>query len=107
MHLLSSFQNIVVPVVFISIIRFILVEIIYMYICICMCVCIYIYIYAFLVAQMVKSLPSMQETWVQVPGLGGSPGEGNDNPPRIFAWRIPWIEEPVRATIHGVAKSQT
>ena len=79
--------------------------------CVCVCVCIYIYayiyIYAFLVAQMVKSLPSMQETWVQVPGLGGSPGEGNDNPPRIFAWRIPWTEEPVRATIHGVAKSQT
>ena len=67
----------------------------------------YIYIYAFLVAQMVKSLPSMQETWVQFPGLGRSPGEGNDNPPRIFAWRIPWTEEPVRATIHGVAKSQT
>ena len=61
----------------------------YIYVYMYMYVCVYIYIYAFLVAQMVKSLPSMQETWVQVPGLGGSPGEGNDNPPRIFAWRIP------------------
>ena len=26
---------------------------------------------------------------------------------RIFAWRILWTEEPGRATVHGVAKSQT
>ena len=25
----------------------------------------------------------------------------------IFAWKIPWTEEPGRATVHGVAKSQT
>ena len=25
----------------------------------------------------------------------------------ILAWRIPWREEPGRATVHGVAKSQT
>ena len=31
-----------------------------------------------------------------IPGLGKSPGEGNDNPLRIFAWRIPWTEEPGR-----------
>ena len=24
----------------------------------------------------------------------------------IFAWRIPWTDEPWWATIHGVAKSQ-
>ena len=29
-----------------------------------------------------------------VPGLGGSPGEGNSNPLRYLAWRIPWTEEP-------------
>ena len=28
-------------------------------------VCIYIYIWASLVAQLVKNLPAMQETWVQ------------------------------------------
>jgi len=26
------------------------------------------------------------------PGLGRSPGEGNDS--NILAWRIPWTEEP-------------
>ena len=25
----------------------------------------------------------------------------------ILAWRIPWAEEPGRATVHGVAKSRT
>ena len=25
----------------------------------------------------------------------------------IFAWKIPWTEEPVQATVHGVTKSQT
>ena len=34
---------------------------------------------ASLVAQMVKCLPAMRETWVR-PGLGRSPGEGNGNP---------------------------
>ena len=28
------------------------------------------------------------------PGSGRSPGEGNDNPLHILAWRIPWTEEP-------------
>ena len=32
------------------------------------------------VAQMVKRLPTMQETWVQSLGQGKSPGEGNGNP---------------------------
>ena len=31
-------------------------------------------------AQMVKNLPAMQETWVLIPELGGSPGEGNSYP---------------------------
>ena len=25
----------------------------------------------------------------------------------ILAWKIPWTEEPWRATVHGVAKSWT
>jgi len=29
-----------------------------------------------------------------IPGLRRSPGERNDNPLSIFAWRIPWREEP-------------
>ena len=31
-----------------------------------------------------------------IPGLGRSPGGGNGNPFSIFAWRIPWREEPGR-----------
>ena len=33
-----------------------------------------------LVAQLVKNLPAMQETWVNIPESGRSPGEGNGNP---------------------------
>ena len=32
---------------------------------------------ASLVAQLVKNLPAMQETWGSIPGSGRSPGEGN------------------------------
>ena len=35
-----------------------------MCVCVCVCVCI---IWAFLVVQMVKNLPAMQEIWVQSP----------------------------------------
>ena len=49
-----------------------------------------------LVAQMVKHLPTMRETWVRSPGLGRSPGEGNGNHSGTLAWKIPWTEEPGR-----------
>ena len=29
-----------------------------------------------------------------IPGLGGSPGEGNGKDFSILNWRIPWTEEP-------------
>ena len=29
-----------------------------------------------------------------IPGLGTSPGEGDDTPFSILAWKIPWAEEP-------------
>ena len=59
-----------------------------------------------LVAQMVKNLSAMQET--QVPSLGrDDPLEkGMATHSSILAWKIPWTEE-LRATVHGVAKSQT
>ena len=28
------------------------------------------------------------------PGLGRSPGEGQDNPLQYSSWRIPWTEKP-------------
>jgi len=36
-----------------------------------------------------------------VPGLGGL---GMATHPIIPAWRIPWTEEPLEFTVHGVAK---
>ena len=51
--------------------------------------------WASLVAQMVKNLPAMWETWVRSLGWEDSPGEGNGYS-SILAWRIPWTEEPGR-----------
>ena len=44
---------------------------------------------ASLVAQMVKSLLAMQETWVQSLGRKDPPGEGMALHSSIIAWRIP------------------
>ena len=41
---------------------------------------------------MVKNLPANAGDIGSIPGR--SPGEGNDNPPSILAWEIPWAEEP-------------
>ena len=46
-------------------------------------------------AQKVKSLPAMQEIWVQSLGQERSPGEGMATHSSIFVWRIPWTVEPV------------
>ena len=45
-------------------------------------------------AQSVKNLPPMQETWVQSPGQEDSLEKGMATHSRILAWRIPWTEEP-------------
>ena len=42
--------------------------------------CAIIIIWASLVAQMVKNLPAVQETWVRFPGSGRLPGGGNGYP---------------------------
>ena len=46
-------------------------------------------------AQMVKCLPVMWETWVRSLGREDSPGEENFHSSSP-AWKIPWIEEPGR-----------
>ena len=45
-------------------------------------------------AQMVKNLPVMQETWVQTLGWEDSLEKGLATYSRVLAWRIPWIEKP-------------
>ena len=47
-----------------------------------------------LVAQMVKNLPLMQETWVQSLGWEDPLEEGMATHFSILAWRTPWTEEP-------------
>ena len=52
--------------------------------------------WASLVAQMVKRLPAMQETWVRPLG-GEDPLEKEmSTHSSILAWKIPWLEEPGR-----------
>ena len=53
--------------------------------------------------QLVKNLPSMQETWIPSLGLEDSPGEGKGYPLKYSG-----LENPMDlCTVHGVAKSQT
>ena len=59
-----------------------------------------------LVAQTVKHLPTMQETQVQSLGRDLLEKEMAAHS-SILAWKIPWTEEPGRATVHGVTKNQT
>jgi len=49
---------------------------------------------ASLVAQMVKSLPAVWETWVPSLGWEDPLEKGMATHSSILAWRIPWTEEP-------------
>ena len=60
-----------------------------------------------LVAQTVKNLPALLETWVWSQGWEDPLEKGMATHSFILAWRIPLREEPWWATAHGVAKSQT
>ena len=45
-------------------------------------------------AQMVKRLPAMQETWVRPLGQEDPLEKEMATHSSILAWRIPWTEEP-------------
>ena len=47
-----------------------------------------------LVAQTLKNLPAMQETWIQSLGQDERLEKGMATHSSILAWRIPWTEEP-------------
>ena len=51
-------------------------------------------IWGSLVAQTVKNLLEMQETWVQSLGQKNPLEKGMAIHSSILAWRIPWTEEP-------------
>ena len=58
-----------------------------------------------LVAQMVKNLPTVKETWLQSLGWEDPLEEGMTSHFSIFAWRISWTEEP--GGLQRAKKSQT
>ena len=51
---------------------------------------------ASLVAQLVKNLPAMPETWVKFLGRADPLEKGMATYFSILAWRTPWTEEPGR-----------
>ena len=50
-------------------------------------------------AQMVKSLPAVQETWVQSLGWEDPLEKEMATHSSILAWKIPWTEEPGRQSM--------
>ena len=58
------------------------------------------YSWASFVAQLLKSLSAMWETWVRSLGWEDPLEKGKATHSSILAWRIPWI-------VHGVTKSRT
>ena len=62
--------------------------------------------WASLVAQLVKNLPAMQETWVGSLGWEDPLEEGIATYCSILAWRIAWTEEPDRLQSMGSQRVQ-
>ena len=52
-------------------------------------------------AQMVKRLPTMLETWVRSLGQEDPLEKEMATHSSILAWKIPWMEEPVRLQSMG------
>ena len=63
--------------------------------------------YTLLVAQMVKNLPAMRETWVRSLGWEDPLEEGMATHSSILAWRIPKDRGAWWAAIRGVSESDT
>ena len=63
------------------------------------------YSWVSLVAQLVKNLPGMRETWVQSLGWEDALKKGKATLSTVLAWRIPWTEEPGRLQSVGSQES--
>ena len=59
----------------------------------------------FPVAQTVKNLPAVQETWVQALGWEDPLEKGMATHSSILAWKILWTEEPGGLQSVGLPKS--
>ena len=55
-------------------------------------------------AQTVKNLPAVQETWAQSLGCEDPLKKGMATHSSILAWRISWTEEPSGSLVHGIAR---
>ena len=72
-----------------------------MYICTTSSLSIHLNFRASLVAQVVKNLLEMQETWVQSLGWKDPLEKEMATHSSILAWKIPWTEEPGRLQSMG------
>ena len=52
-----------------------------------------VHLWASLMAQLVKNLPAMRETWVQFLGQEDPLEEEMASQTSILAWEIPWTED--------------
>ena len=57
-----------------------------------------------LLAQMIRSLPAMQETWVRSLGWEDPLEKEIATHSSILAWKIPWTEEPGRLQSMGLQR---
>ena len=83
--------------------------------CVCLCVCVACVYHSFfihssvhwasLIAQLVKNLPAMPETWVRFLGQEDPLEKEMAIYSSILAWRIPWTEEPGRLQSMGSQES--
>ena len=61
---------------------------------------------AFLVSQLVRNLPAVQESLDSIPGLGRSSGEGNGKPLQYSCLEIPTDGGAWWATVHGITTAR-
>ena len=64
----------------------------------------YTVFWASLVAQRLKHLPAIRETWVQSLGQEDPLEKEMATHSSILAWRIPWTEEPGRLQSTGLQR---
>ena len=55
-------------------------------------------------AQKVKNLPEIQESWVRSLGSEDPLEKGTGTHSSILSWRIPWTEEPARLQSMGLQR---
>ena len=60
---------------------------------------------SFVLVQMLKNPPAMQESWVRSLGWEDPLEKGTATHSSILTWRIPWTEEPGRLQYTGLQRA--